>query len=122
MANATIEKPAPVRKPMSPVMILPTNSPRVRCSPCPTTKHLPEEQQHKNRRIYNTLGKTRYCVCDECGETWKMIADPADDWSQYLADLSASLEAAPVENGSIVMDVADRDEIVARLRGIASGK
>lgn len=103
-------------------MVLPVNSPKVKVSACPTTVNLPEEQQHKNRRIYNTNGKTRYCVCNDCGETWKMIADPADDWSQYLADLAVSLEAAPVVNGAIQIDIADRDEIVMRLRGITNGK
>lgn len=43
----------------------PVRTPRVTAGPCPRSK------THTNTRVYNTKGVTRYCVCDDCGETWK---------------------------------------------------
>ena len=33
--------------------------------PCPDSKN------HRNTRVYRTVGRIRYCVCDDCGTTWK---------------------------------------------------
>jgi hypothetical protein len=40
-------------------------TPLVRAGACPRAEH------HKNTRVYRTVGETRYCVCDDCGHTWK---------------------------------------------------
>jgi hypothetical protein len=32
----------------------------------------PRHPAHQNTRVYRTAGRIRYCVCDDCGETWKM--------------------------------------------------
>lgn len=34
---------------------------------------------HRNTRVYRTDGPTRYCVCDDCGHTWKQIGPPAGE-------------------------------------------
>lgn len=57
----------------------------------------PQSPRHENTRVYNTRGATRYCCCDDCGHTWKVIGptapeatsahDPVDD-----ATTSASAE------------------------------
>ena len=31
----------------------------------------PRNGNHKKTRVYRTLTKVRYCVCDDCGHTWK---------------------------------------------------
>lgn len=43
----------------------PVRTPRVFAGPCPQSPH------HKSTRVYRTVGVVRYCVCDNCGTTWK---------------------------------------------------
>jgi hypothetical protein len=31
----------------------------------------PKNPEHKATRVYRTVGAVRYCVCDDCGHTWK---------------------------------------------------
>jgi hypothetical protein len=31
----------------------------------------PNNAAHLATRVYKTLGEVRYCVCDDCGRTWK---------------------------------------------------
>ena len=104
-----------------------TRSKKVRAAVCP------KSENHTNTRVYRTVGKTRFCVCDECGETWKQIADEAENSEdgvenaglQFLADLAESLETSPTRDvdkvQSIVMPVSEIKLIVERLRAIASG-
>ncbi len=49
----------------------PTRKAQVFAVPCPRSEH------HQNTRVYRTAGQTRYCVCDDCGHTWKQIGPPA---------------------------------------------
>ena len=43
-----------------------TRSPRVTAGRCIRNAN------HKKTRVYTTKGRTRYCVCDDCGATWKV--------------------------------------------------
>ncbi len=114
-------KTAAAKKTAVNAVVMPVNSPKVKCSPCPNNP------DHQNIRIYNTNGKTRYSVCDDCGETWKIVAEAADDWSKYLEDLAASLDLAePTAIGDdpepmILMPAKEAKEIATRLRGIVKG-
>ena len=48
-----------------------TRSPRVFATVCP------QNSEHERTRVYKTIAKVRYCVCDECGETWKQVGPQA---------------------------------------------
>lgn len=49
--------------------IEPVRSPRVFATVCPVNPN------HVRTRVYSKQGRTRYCICDDCGATWKQIAD-----------------------------------------------
>ena len=44
---------------------------KVEAGPCP------QSERHKNTRVYRTVSRIRYCVCDDCGATWKRALPPA---------------------------------------------
>lgn len=50
---------------------LPVRSPRVEAGACPRSA------AHSRTRVYRTVGQTRYCVCDDCGTTFKRIGPEA---------------------------------------------
>lgn len=58
----------PVR-PLGEVQV--TRKKRVFAGPCP------KMPKHTNTRIYTTKGRTRYCVCDDCGHQWKQVGELA---------------------------------------------
>jgi NAD-dependent SIR2 family protein deacetylase len=37
----------------------------------------PANSEHKATRVYKTHGEVRYCVCDDCGKTWKQTGPRA---------------------------------------------
>ena len=39
----------------------------------------PLNAKHGPGRVYRTNGRVRYCVCDECGETWTKAGPPAQE-------------------------------------------
>jgi hypothetical protein len=49
----------------------PVRTPQVRAGACP------KSELHTATRVYKTLGEVRYCVCDDCGHTWKKHGPPA---------------------------------------------
>jgi hypothetical protein len=49
----------------------PVRTPQVFAGACPVS------DSHENTRVYRTAGVTRYCVCDDCGKTWKKSGPPA---------------------------------------------
>ncbi len=51
--------------------ILPVRKQRVFAGPCPRAA------AHTQTRVYRTAGRTRYCVCDSCGHTWKQVGEAA---------------------------------------------
>lgn len=107
---------------------LPVKSPICKVGPCPKTVHLPVEQQHKNRKIYKKDDRTRYCKCNDCGETWKMVGveGPAASEVNFLQQLADSLDAAPVsklpgsDEPAIIISQSDAREMAAKLRFIAN--
>lgn len=116
------------KKQMPAYTVQPVRSPRASVSPCPTTAHLPEEKQHKNRKIYKTDGRIRRCRCDDCGETWKMVPEEPNESCEYLKDLAVSLEKAGttvVEGDTepvILIPESEAKLICHRLRAIAAGQ
>jgi hypothetical protein len=36
----------------------------------------PTNASHPNARIYRRMGKFAYAVCNDCGETWKVMRKP----------------------------------------------
>lgn len=57
----------------------PTRRLRVYAGPCPRAS------LHKNTRVYRTDGAVRYCVCDDCGRTWKKTGPVAAEPAQEVA-------------------------------------
>ncbi len=71
----------------------------------------PRNPSHPGPRVYNTKGRTRYCVCDSCGETWKTAIESGDQYTEYLIDLAEMLEnAGRVDNGEGQQVVVLSDE------------
>ncbi len=52
----------------------------------------PRNEKHQSTRVYRTAGKTRYCVCDDCGETWKQVGDLSDPLGEFALELAEKLE------------------------------
>jgi hypothetical protein len=80
----------------------------------------PMQPRHVNTRIYRTVGSTRYCVCDDCGQTWKFSGPAADDLTQFALRLAESLdqtERVDTEEGKvIVMDDQTAQDVSTTLR------
>ncbi len=51
----------------------PVRKKRVYAGPCP------RNAEHAATRVYRTDGQVRYCVCDDCGETWKKTGPRSDE-------------------------------------------
>jgi hypothetical protein len=56
-----------------------------RAGKCPTNP------THKNTRIYSTTPMIRYCVCDDCGEPFKIPGPEADGDGPEVIGLPAEL-------------------------------
>lgn len=56
--------------------------------PCPKSAH------HVRRRVYRTTELVRYCVCDDCGETWKMVRKNEFAWQRDRDAAPPAAEAA----------------------------
>lgn len=95
-------------------------SPKVKAGECPKNKH------HKNTRVYKTDGRTRRCKCNDCGHTWKITGDYADDLRQYVHELANDLENAgtiDTEDGPVVvLTDKTRQTIVSDLRELLEGE
>lgn len=115
------DKPPPPASENGPVIdgqIGAVQHPKVNAGPCPKSK------SHPNTRVYRTKGQTRFCVCDDCGETWKKSGPLADADMQYLLDLADTLDnATTVKAGDsevVCMESKTRNAVTAKLRKIAS--
>lgn len=51
---------------------LPLKKQRVHAGPCPNSAH------HNSTRVYKTNGRIRFCICDDCGCSWKKAGPPAE--------------------------------------------
>lgn len=74
----------------------PVRRPRVFALACPVNP------KHVATRVYRTDGETRYCVCDDCGATWKQIGPAAgeDELDEAPRD-PAPGESAAVGEGDL---------------------
>ncbi len=61
--------------------VLPSRKKRVFAGACPN------KETHANTRVYKTDGLIRYCVCDDCGHTWKQTGPKAES-EPAAADIS----------------------------------
>lgn len=80
--------------------------PRIDPGPCPTNS------KHRGATVYKTLGRKRYCKCNDCGETWSMIAPYADEDTEFLnglADLFLTSEAAVGPTGDRLVCMAETE-------------
>lgn len=62
--------------------------------------------EHTQTRVYRTTGRTRYCKCNDCGATWKIVADYSGDLQQYVHQLADDIENAErvkTESGTVVV-------------------
>lgn len=75
------------------------SSPKVNAGGCPISK------RHENTKVYKTVGRTRYCRCDDCGHTWKQTGPFADELREYAFNLADTLAKAPRsdQNGETVI-------------------
>lgn len=107
-------------KPQTPPADLP-NDDKVNVEPGPSISErrqkrsaageCPRNPKHPGPRVYKTKGRTRYCVCDTCGENWKKAIESDDRFTEFLLDLAESLEGAGrVDNGEGVQVVVLTDE------------
>lgn len=64
------------------------HSPRVSAGPCP------RNETHENTRVYKTKGRVRHCKCNDCGETWKVTGDFADDLKNFVMELADELDSS----------------------------
>lgn len=62
----------------------------VKAEACPSCKS-------ESTRIYKTDGRTRRCVCDHCGGTWKQTGPFADELREYALQFADSLQKADFE-------------------------
>lgn len=87
----------------------------------------PTNAEHRRVRVYKTSGRTRYCVCDDCTRTWKVVAEAAHPATTYLEALASRLESAasnpqPVAGQQVVViGVEDARKTAAQLRSISNG-
>jgi hypothetical protein len=83
----------------------------------------PKHPKHE-AKVYRTDGKTRYCKCDDCGETWKRRGSFADPLKQVCEDLVKILddsEDVSVEPGQprvILFDAKEARALADQLRGL----
>lgn len=79
-----------------------------------------KHEQHGTGRVYRTDGKTRYCVCDQCGDKWKVVGPYADELKEFCEQLRKSLEKADRaklgDDMVIIMDDEVATTISSRLK------
>ncbi len=92
----------------------PTQRPKVFAGECPNNP------KHLQTKVYKTLGRRRYCKCNECGATWTLTGEFADELREYASSIASSLEeASRVDDGNgtpvIVIEAALADEIATEI-------
>jgi len=85
----------------------------------------PVHPDHPGARVYKTSGRTRYCICDTCGRTWKQTGkayNQASEWCEELADKLEKEARNPSSIGTrsvVVLDVSSVRKIADQLRALA---
>lgn len=91
----------------------------------------PNNPDHKQTGVYKTAGKVRFCKCNDCGETWKIVGDPgggestmSEEDQTYLRLIAESLATATPEEVDGVqvvrIDAAEVAELAAVLARVAA--
>lgn len=88
----------------------------------------PINPEHPGATVYSTKGRTRWCKCNTCGNTWKQTAPAytkSQEWAAALADNLEKEAGRPSQVGArsvVVLDLASCKAIVSRLREIAGAE
>lgn len=86
----------------------------------------PVNPEHGRTRVYKTAGRTRHCVCDDCGKTWKQTGQKysrASEWAEELAETLEKEARNPSTMGTrlvVVLDVNSVRKIATQLRNLAT--
>lgn len=103
---------------------VPVRTMNVTAGPCPNNP------AHTQTKVYRTVDKTRFCKCNDCGRTWKVIGDAADVGGltardrEFLRTLAEGLETAlrvTVDDVEVIqVDAAEADEAAKLLQRLSA--
>lgn len=85
------------------------SSPKMAAGNCPTNK------SHLHTEIYKTVGRTRFCKCNDCGATWKQVGPFSDELREYALELSESLKTAPRVKVGDLLVIQMEDAVAAQI-------
>ena len=110
-ATATAKKPTNQPAPQR------VASPKIRAAAC-------DACGSEQTRVYKTEGRIRRCVCDHCGNTWKLTGPFADELREYAMNFADSLQKAgreELEGQKVVLiPAALADELEKEFRRLAT--
>lgn len=74
----------------------------------------------KGTRVYKTQGVVRYCVCDQCGNTWQKsgpLANPLIDVVQEAVEMLSGADIVKTENAVevVLIDVKAATDLANRM-------
>lgn len=87
----------------------------------------PRNADHPGARVHTTKGRIRHCVCDTCGEQWKVTGPYADPLREYVLEYCELVDsgiAAPTEvNGKpcVLLPVDSAKRLLRKLRELVAG-
>lgn len=87
----------------------------------------PRNADHPGARVHTTKGRVRHCVCDTCGEQWKIsgpYADPLRDYVlEYCDSVDEGIQHATEVNGKpcVLLPIDAAKKLVRRLRELVIG-
>lgn len=86
----------------------------------------PRNAGHPGARVHTTKGRIRHCVCDTCGEQWKITGPYADPLREYVLEYCESVdEGIRVQteiNGRpcVILTVDSARKLIRRLRELVA--
>ncbi len=86
----------------------------------------PVNPEHGRTRVYKTAGRTRHCVCDDCGKTWKQTGPKysrSSEWADELAETLLKAARNPSTIGDrqvVVMDLKSVVKMATHLQKLAA--
>ena len=83
-------------------------SPKIRAAAC-------DACGSEQTRVYKTEGRIRRCVCDHCGNTWKLTGPFADELREYAMNFADSLREAGREQVQGQKVILITDELATEL-------
>lgn len=93
------------------------SSPKIKAQAC-------ESCGSNSTRVYKTEGRIRRCVCDHCGNTWKLSGPFADELREYALNFADSLRGSTkeeVQGQKVLLISSDlADELEKNFRRLAT--